>query len=156
MRAALILAVSFMGMCGVVFAFGGRAIADAFTDDPGVASVARRLLWIAAGFQVLDAVAVVLRGALRGAKDVRVPAVIGVAVSWTCIPTAAWVLGRSLGWGSAGGWWGFVGETTLGSILFAWRWSRGAWRDPYARRARVPHGFAHPTPGPATEAELAQ
>jgi MATE family multidrug resistance protein len=131
-RAALLLAVGFMASCGVLFVVGGSTIVRAFTDDPVVARVARRLLWIAAGFQVLDAVSIVLRGALRGARDVRVPAVIGVAVVWTCVPTAALVLGRLAGWGAAGGWCGFVAETTLGAALFGARWRHGPWRRAYA------------------------
>jgi MATE family multidrug resistance protein len=131
-RAALLLAVGFMATCGVAFAIGGGAIVGAFTDDADVSRVARRLLWIASGFQVLDAVAIVLRGALRGARDVRVPALIGVAVIWTCVPTAALLLGRLAGWGAAGGWCGFVAETTIGAVLFAARWRHGSWRRPYA------------------------
>jgi MATE family multidrug resistance protein len=146
-RAALVLAVSFMAFCGAIFAVQGGAIARAFTDDPAARRAARGLLAIAAGFQVLDAVSIVLRGALRGAKDVRVPAVIGVAVAWTFIPTAAWALGRGLGWGAAGGWWGFVGETTLGALLFGWRWSRGDWRRAYeapvSRERLRPHVAPH-------------
>jgi multidrug resistance protein, MATE family len=130
-RAALAAAVTFMAACGVLFACAGGAIARAFTHDETVAHLARTLLGIAAAFQVLDAISIVLRGALRGAKDVRVPAIIGVTVIWTCVPTAAIVLGRIAGWGSAGGWLGFVAETGLGAVLFAYRWRRGAWRDAY-------------------------
>jgi MATE family multidrug resistance protein len=131
-RAALGLAVSFMAACGVVFAIGGGLIASAFTLDPTVAHVARSLLWIAAAFQILDAVNLVLRGALRGARDVRVPMLLGIGIVWTCVPTAALVLGRMAGWGAIGGWCGFLVETTLGATLFALRWRRGAWRNIYA------------------------
>jgi MATE family multidrug resistance protein len=143
-RAALLLAVSFMTTCGVVFALGGGVLVRAFTDDAVVAGIARRLLLIAAAFQVLDAVSIVLRGALRGARDVRVPALIGVAVVWTCIPTAALLLGRVAGWGAAGGWCGFVAETTLGAIFFAARWRHGPWRNAYAptRRDHLAFGVA--------------
>jgi MATE family, multidrug efflux pump len=137
-RAALTAAVTFMAAWGVVFAVAGGAIARAFTHDEAVVRVARALLLIAAAFQVLDAVAIVLRGALRGAKDVRVPAIIGIAVIWTCVPTAAIVLGRLAGWGSVGGWVGFVAETSLGALLFARRWRRGGWRAAY----RAPGGPA--------------
>ncbi len=95
-RAALLLATGFMSACGVVFAIGGGLIARAFTSDEAVAHVARNLLWIAAGFQVLDAANLVLRGALRGAKDVRVPMALGIGIVWTCIPPAALVLGALL------------------------------------------------------------
>jgi MATE family multidrug resistance protein len=102
--AAVVAAATFMASWSFVFAFGGATMARWFTDDSTVVGVATKLLAIAAAFQVVDAVAIVLRGALRGAKDVRVPALIGVAVIWTCVPTSAFVLGRLAGWGSAGGW----------------------------------------------------
>jgi MATE family multidrug resistance protein len=129
------MAVAFMAVCGVVFALLASDIAHAFTSDEGVATVAKRLLWIAAAFQVLDACNIVLRGALRGAKDVRVAAVLGVAIVWTCVPTAALLLGRFAGWGAVGAWCGFLGETALATLLFSARWHRGAWRLRYGRAA---------------------
>jgi MATE family multidrug resistance protein len=129
--AAVVLAGSFMAVCGVLFAVAGTPIVAAFTDDPAAAHVARTLLFIAAAFQIMDAIAIALRGALRGAKDVRVPAVMGVCIVWCCVPTAALLLGRMAGWGAAGGWLGFLGETGLGALFFSYRWRRGAWRRAY-------------------------
>jgi MATE family multidrug resistance protein len=126
--AALKLAAGFMAACGVVFAIAGGVIARAFTEDAAVAQTAQRLLWVAAVFQVLDAVNIVLRGALRGAKDVRFTAILGIAVVWTCVPTAAFFLGKLAGLGALGGWLGFIAETTIGAALFWHRWKRGAWR----------------------------
>jgi MATE family multidrug resistance protein len=117
-----------MTACGVIFALFGAALAGAFADDPEVITVARRLFLVAAVFQTFDAVSIILRGALRGAKDVRWVAVVGTTVSWVCIPGAAFVLGRSLGWGAVGGWFGFVLETVIVSALLWRRWSRGPWR----------------------------
>ncbi len=131
-RAALLVAMGFMACCGVVFAVGGGAITAVFSSDPAVIRVGTRLLGVAAVFQLLDAANIVLRGALRGAKDVRVVAVIGTVVVWTCVPTAAWILGRHYGLGAVGGWLGFVAETTIGSAACWWRWRRGAWRKNYA------------------------
>ena len=141
--AAVVAAATFMASWSFVFAFGGGPIARWFSDDASVVRVATRLLTIAAAFQVVDAVAIVLRGALRGAKDVRVPAFIGVAVIWTCVPTAAFVLGRLAGWGAVGGWVGFLAETTLGAVLFSRRWRHGAWRRAYAASAA---GSSNPAP----------
>jgi|GEM_PF-225991 len=133
-KSAIKVAVSFMAVCGLFFALGGGLVASFFSDDPGVVTVARRLLLLAAVFQVLDAVSIVLRGSLRGAKDVRVAAFIGIGVIWACIPTAAYFLGKVCGLGALGGWIGFVGETTIGSILFWRRWTRGSWREEFAPR----------------------
>jgi MATE family multidrug resistance protein len=134
-RSGIKVAMSFMALCGVFFALGGGLVAEFFSRDAAVVTVTRKLLLLAALFQVLDAVNIVLRGSLRGAKDVRVAALIGIGVIWASIPTAAYFLGKVAGLGALGGWIGFVGETTFGSILFWLRWSRGAWRKDYPPRA---------------------
>ncbi|MFO0678786.1 MAG: MATE family efflux transporter [Polyangiaceae bacterium] len=152
-RAAVVVAVGFMAMCGVVFAVFGRSIAHAFTDDENVAGIATRLLVVAALFQVLDAVNIVYRGALRGAKDVRAAAVIGIGVVWFCIPTAAYVFGKLLGMGALGGWLGFVAETTISSWLFYRRWKTGAWRTAFlVEETLVSAGGGAETASPATQA----
>jgi len=134
-RASLALGVAFMTLCGVVFALFGATLAGAFTADAEVIRVARRLFLVAAVFQTFDAVNMILRGALRGAKDVRWVAVVGTTVAWVCIPTAAFLLGRVLGWGAVGGWIGFVFETTVGAALLWRRWSRGPWRAAFGEGA---------------------
>lgn len=134
-RSALKVAVGFMAMCGLFFALGGGLVGSFFSKDPAVVTITRRLLLVAALFQVLDAVNIVLRGSLRGAKDVRVAAMIGIGVIWACVPTAAYFLGKLWGLGALGGWIGFVGETTFASILYWLRWTRGSWRKDYERRS---------------------
>jgi MATE family multidrug resistance protein len=131
-KSALGVAVAFMALCGIAFAIFGGVIASFFSQDPEVAAIARRLLLVAAIFQVLDAVNIVLRGSLRGAKDVRAVAFLGIGIVWTCVPTAAYVLGKLGGLGALGGWLGFVAETTLASVLFWARWKSNAWRKHYA------------------------
>ena len=148
-RAALTVAIAFMAACGVVFGVFGEAIARAFTDDAEVIGIARKLLFVAALFQVLDAFNVVLRGSLRGAADVRVPAFLGIAIVWTCVPTAAFLLGKVAGMGALGGWLGFLGETTLATLLFGRRWTNGAWRKPYMVAGGPPLGRSEPEALPA-------
>jgi multidrug resistance protein, MATE family len=131
-RASILVAVAFMAFCGVVFALFGGPLAESFTSDDAVARIARKLLLVAAVFQVLDAVNIVLRGALRGAKDVRAVALIGIGVVWICVPGAAYLLGKVMGLGALGGWLGFIGETTFSAALFWLRWTRGAWRVRYS------------------------
>ncbi len=133
-RASLTLGVGFMTACGVVFALFGAELAGGFADDPEVIAIARKLFLVAAVFQTLDAVNMILRGALRGAKDVRWVAVVGTTVAWVCIPGAALLLGRVWGLGALGGWLGFVCETTVASSLLWRRWSRGPWRDAFAKQ----------------------
>ena len=131
-RSGLGLAVGFMAACGLGFALFGGLLGGFFSSDPVVVENARTLLLVAAVFQVLDAVNIVLRGALRGAKDVRVVMILGVLVVWSCVPTSALFLGKLCGLGALGGWLGFVAETTIGATLFWLRWKRGGWRKDYA------------------------
>lgn len=131
-RSGLTLAVGFMAACGVVFALAGGILGRFFSTDPLVVTGTKTLLLVAAIFQVLDAVNIVLRAALRGAKDVRVVAILGVLVVWTFLPTSAYLLGKRVGLGALGGWLGFVGETSVGATLFWLRWKRGGWRRDYA------------------------
>lgn len=148
-RSALILGVGFMSACGVVFALAGRSIAAVFTGDATVIGIAGRLLLVAAVFQALDAVNVVLRGALRGAKDVRWVMIAGTTIAWIAIPGSAYLLGRVMGLGALGGWLGFIVETTVASLLFWRRWSRGAWRAAYGEpveHATRLHGAGAITP----------
>ena len=146
-RASLALGVGFMSCWGVVFALFGASLAGAFAEEAEVIRVARNLFLVAAVFQTLDAVNMILRGALRGAKDVRWVAVVGATVSWVAIPGAAFLLGRLAGWGAVGGWCGFVLETTVGSALLWRRWSRGPWR--------VAFGERESDPGPASAPVMA-
>ncbi len=134
-RSALVLGVGFMSLCGVLFGLFGQQVAAFFTSDVEVIGVARHLLLIAAIFQTLDAVNIIFRGALRGAKDVRWVAVVGTTVVWSSLPTAAFVLGRVLGWGAVGGWCGFVLETSLGAFFMWRRWSRGPWRHGFRQES---------------------
>ena len=146
-RASLALGVAFMTLCGVGFALFGATLAGAFTDDTEVIRIARRLFLVAAVFQTFDAINMILRGALRGAKDVRWVAVVGTVVAWVTIPGAAFLLGRVMGWGAVGGWIGFVFETTVGATLLWRRWSRGPWRASF--------GETVSEPGPAPASALA-
>lgn len=135
-KAALALAIAFMATCGVIFAAFGAELAGVFTNASGVLEVTRRLLLVAAVFQVFDAANIVLRSALRGAKDVRFVAAVGVTIVWTCIPGSAWLFGRQLGYGAMGGWFGFVLETLLASTVLMWRYRRGSWRRRYEDAAQ--------------------
>ena len=127
-HSGLAIAIGFMAMCGVGFGLFGGVLAEFFSSDAVVVKNARALLLVAAVFQVLDAVNIVLRGALRGAKDVRAVMLIGVLVVWSFLPTSAYVLGKLCGLGALGGWIGFVGETTVAAFLFWRRWKYGGWR----------------------------
>jgi multidrug resistance protein, MATE family len=153
-RAGVTLAVAFMTLCGILLGVFSRSIGAAFTSELEVVTIVSRLLILAALFQAMDAVTIVLRGALRAAKDVRVVALTGILVAWGCIPMAAHVFGRVLGMGALGGWLGFLGETSIAAALFWRRWTTGAWRADYGEQKIVVGRASDPelTPAPVSTA----
>jgi MATE family multidrug resistance protein len=128
-RTSLGIGVGLMAVGGLVFALCGGALAAWFSDDARVVTVARRLLLLGGAFGALDAINVILRGALRGAKDVRWVMLVGTTLAWIAVPGSALVLGRIAGLGAVGAWVGFLIEAGLAGALFWRRWARGAWRE---------------------------
>ena len=65
-------------------------VAALYTEDAGVLALTVQLLPIAAAFQIFDGVQAVAFGVLRGAGDVRMPALFNVV--------GYWIIGLPLGW----------------------------------------------------------
>lgn len=142
----------YTGACTVVLAVGAEVIVSGFTSQPALAAAAVRLLHVAAVFQVFDGANIVARAALRGAGDVRYPAVVGVVTAWVMTPPLTWLLGYRAGLGAFGGWLGLCGEIIAGSLLLWWRLERRQWL-PAAAEARAQLEAARARP--ATEGDLA-
>ena len=139
----ILMAVLFMGAIGLLLAATGRWVLPFFTNraDPQAADVVARgceLLWIAAGYQLFDGFNISSSACLRGAGDVRLPAMMVIALSWLLFvplahslsfaPGAGWVSWLpQFGLGAVGGWVAAVAYVcVLGLVLFLRWWSR-AW-----------------------------
>jgi MATE family multidrug resistance protein len=125
---ALKITTAYTGLCTVALVGGSSLIVRGFTDDVTLHDTATHLLWLAALFQVVDGGNVIIRGVLRGAGDVRVPAVVGVVTSWVATPPLAWLLGFGLGLGALGGWIGITVEIFVGTVILWWRLLQGSWQ----------------------------
>ena len=138
------LSMLFMGIIGIVLAVVGPWLMPLFVNpaDPHATEVATlgvRLLWLAAIYQVFDGLNLGANFCLRGAGDVRVPAVIVAFLSWglwvplthvfVFAPGGGWVhFLPQLGLGAIGGWAVSVAYVVaLGTALWL-RWRTGAWR----------------------------
>jgi MATE family multidrug resistance protein len=139
----ILMSVLYMAAIGVILAAVGPWIMPFFTNgaDPDAAAVVARgcvLLWIAAGYQLFDGFNISSSACLRGAGDVRLPAVMVIALSWlvfvplahslTFAPGAGWVHWLpQFSLGAIGGWIAAVTYVCcLGLMLFLRWWSR-AW-----------------------------
>ncbi len=140
----IVLAVLYMGTIGLLLAAAGTWLLPWFTNsaDPQAALVAARgctLLWIAAGYQLFDGLNISSGSCLRGAGDVRIPAIMVLALSWSLFVPLAHILSfkpgggwvdwlPQFGLGAVGGWFAALAYICcLGSMLLL-RWRSGAWR----------------------------
>ena len=141
----IVLTTGFMGTIGVLLALVGPWLLPTFLGaaDPDAGAVVALgvvLLWIAAGYQIFDGLNLGSGFSLRGAGDVRVPAVLFFVCSWgVFVPLAhalsfahgqGWVdFMPQFGFGALGGWAALlVYVVLLGSALLL-RWRSGRWRQ---------------------------
>jgi MATE family multidrug resistance protein len=140
----ILIAVLYMGAIGLLLAALGPWVLPFFTNsaDPQAATVVRRgcsLLWIAAGYQLFDGLNISSSAILRGAGDVRLPALMVLGLSWLIFvplahslsfaPRQGWVDWLpQYGLGAVGGWFAaLIYIFFLGWMLF-FRWRSRAWQ----------------------------
>jgi len=82
-------------------------------------------LFMAALFQLMDAMQVVALGLLRGVQDTAVPMLLAVISYWLVGMPSGYALGFVAGWGAVGVWLGLVIGLGLAAILLMTRfWAR--------------------------------
>jgi multidrug resistance protein, MATE family len=137
------IVVLYMGAVGVILAAAGPAVMPLFTNgaDPQAAAVIARactLLWIAAGYQLFDGLNISSSANLRGAGDVRLPAVMVLALSWLVFiplahslsfpPGEGWVHWLpQFGLGAVGGWIAALIYIFFLGVMLFFRWRSRAW-----------------------------
>jgi multidrug resistance protein, MATE family len=138
------IAVVYMGAIGVLLAAAGPWVLPFFTNsaDPDAGLVVMRagkLLWIAAGYQLFDGLNISSGATLRGAGDVRLPALMVLALSWVLFvplahslsfaPGQGWVDWLpQFGLGAVGGWFAaLIYICCLGVMLYL-RWYSRVWQ----------------------------
>jgi multidrug resistance protein, MATE family len=138
------IAVLYMGVIGVLLAAAGPWMLPFFTNaaDPAAGAVVKRacvLLWIAAGYQLFDGLNISSSAILRGAADVRLPALMVLALSWLLFvplahslsfaPGQGWVNWLpQFGLGAVGGWFAALTYIFFLGVVLYLRWLSGAWR----------------------------
>jgi multidrug resistance protein, MATE family len=140
----ILIAVLYMGAIGVLLAALGPWLLPLFTNpaDPDAALVVTRgctLLWIAGAYQLFDGLNISSGAALRGAADVRLPALMVLALSWLVFvplahslsfaPGQGWVDWLpQFGRGAVGGWTAAVVYIFFLGVMLYLRWYSRAWQ----------------------------
>jgi MATE family multidrug resistance protein len=132
-RLAVAIGAGYATLCTLIFGLFARQLPTWFGAEPAVVDIATHLLWVAAAFQLIDAVGIVLRALLRGTGDVRIPALQAVISSWLLVPALTFWLGFSHGLGALGGWLALTADMTFGAAFVAGRLAFGAWRSEAVR-----------------------
>jgi MATE family multidrug resistance protein len=139
----ILICVAYMGICALVLAIFGRPLTALFANGAGdvaaVSELGAKLMWIAVGYQVFDALNLGSAFCLRGAGDVKFPAAMLFILSWvgfvplthmlTFEPGQGYVhFLPQYGLGATGSWIAaLVYIIALGASLLA-RWKSGRWR----------------------------
>lgn len=106
-----------------------EALVRIFNDDPAVVSFGRPLLYLAAVFQIFDAIQFISDGALRGAGDTRVPMLFILGGAWFIFIPLAYVFGTVLDRGVVGAWTGAsLYIVVIGALMFL-RLKTERWRE---------------------------
>ncbi len=124
------LSVIYVAICAAAYVFAGKYLMHAFTTDPAVVQLGQTLLYFAAAYQFCDAAYIIYNGALRGAGDTFVPAVVMAILCWGMVVFGAYFFGKTFPQFGAAGCWCI--ETLLGVTLGSFcylRWKRGAWKS---------------------------
>jgi MATE family multidrug resistance protein len=154
------IAMAYMGLCALLFViFRGPLVWLYAEDQPPevreeLMALGGRLLIVASVFQVFDALAITLSGALRGAGDTLWPGVATIATCWTFMVGGGWAF---VTWwpelGSTGPWIGAASFIIALSLALLTRYTGGKWRTMSVVR---PDGTAErplPMPGPSVESD---
>ncbi len=120
-RAGLSLAVGAMAVFALLFVAVPGVFIAPFDPAPEVRALVAQLLLIAAAFQVLDALMVVLFHSLSAVGDTRFVTRVSVLAAWFVKLPLGTALALPLGLGAVGAWLGLTAEIVLLALVFAAR-----------------------------------
>ena len=128
--AALQQGFAIMCVMGTVFYVFARQFALLFLPDAQspVLPLAVSYLQISALSEPFLAFGMILTGALNGAGDTRRPAWVSVVTMWGVRLPLAFLLARTLGFGTVGAWWAMAASTILGGVGALYLFKQGKWK----------------------------
>jgi len=120
--------VAVLGVIAVLFVTFADVVVGWFTTDPAIVPLATVGLRIVSGGFPFYAAGYVLTASFNGAGDTLTPTLINMGCFWMFEIPLAYVLGRSLGYGTAGVFWAMALSFSLMSLVSAWLFRRGTWK----------------------------
>lgn len=122
--AASHISIALMALAGISFIIFNDVIPYIFTQDPQVAEIAAKLLYVAAAFQLFDAVQLSALASLRALADVKWPLITSIFSYYSVGVPFAYIAGTMIGLGPVGVWLGLLLGLMLAAILFLYRFNK--------------------------------
>ncbi|MGE5141631.1 MAG: MATE family efflux transporter, partial [Rudaea sp.] len=127
-KQALKNALVWMCLMGAIFIIWRRQFFALYTGDVAVQNLGTMIMLFIALAQPLQAVAIVLASALRGAGDTRAPMIFTTIGVWGVRVTVGYLLGIVLGLGLFGVWLGWMADFMTRAVLVWRRYHAGRWK----------------------------
>jgi len=121
---AIAMGTIFMAASATTLLLIPRAIVRLFTPDADVIQTGASLLFVAAFFQLFDAIQVVATGALRGAGETRIPMFAAIVCYWLLGLPLGYYLAFPTGWGAVGLWVGLSASLIAMGCFLVLTWRR--------------------------------
>ena len=122
--AASHISLALMALAGITFILFNDVIPYIFTKDEAVVEIAGHLLYVAAAFQLFDAVQLSALASLRALADVKWPLITSLISYYVIGLPFAYVAGTVWNWGPVGVWIGLLLGLMLAAILFLYRFNK--------------------------------
>jgi len=119
----------FLGAAGLVFIAFANPIANQFTDDPTVASIAAQCLRIISYGYVFYAYGMVLTNSFNGAGDTWTPTWLNLFCFWLWEIPLAWLLARRFNLGPQGVAWAVTIAFSTLAVASAVLFRHGRWKE---------------------------
>lgn len=126
-RQCWLIGAGMMAALGLVFITVPEALVRILTDIDVFLETSPDLVRICGFVQFFFGSALVLQGAMRGAGDTRVPAILSNSLTWGFRLPLAFLLGWVLDLGLVGIWYALCGELLLRGIVFIARYLGEGW-----------------------------
>jgi MATE family multidrug resistance protein len=114
---SFIMVLFWMGFSALLLISLRHILPSLFVSEQDVIELSANLLIIAAFFQIFDGTQVTAMGALRGLKDVRIPAMIGLFSYWILALPLGYVFAFVFNLGAEGIWYGYLVGLILAALL---------------------------------------
>ena len=122
---AIKVGVAYTSLMALFFFCVPNALLSLVTDDPNVIKLGRKILFLAAIFQVSDGCGICSSGALKGAGDTLFTMLVGISYGWLFfLPLSYWLAGRH---GLSGAWTGATVYIILLGITYFLRFRSSRW-----------------------------